>query len=398
MKNIISIITILTFVISSLYSYTYQNKDGNPFVEGQGNLSEAEYLDISLNGKPLWISSIAGESAVYSVVVLENGSSQIFKIEDNRYEDVSEFYDLSHSTGKPPVLSLNQDKLEVHFDSVFLSDGTIIRLSRGEGLYIGEKLIDVHPLPDSRILVDEKDRILLFADPTERYNHGVLGDHIEAESVVLIETKPELVIKTIITIKSPEVIEGIKPLWVDLNRDGEREIIVTVSDIRNGAGLVLFDESGDELARSSFIGMGYRWRHQLTAGPYGPDGEMEILDVMTPHIGGPLEFFRWSGKYLKLFSTIGGFTSHVMGSGNLDMTVGGDFNGNNISEIIAPAFNRSELGAIERNESGSIVVYRLGLSGRITTNLSSFRFSDGRISLAVGMDNNVMRIWLPDIE
>ena len=90
-----------------------------------------------------------------------------------------------------------------------------------------------------------------------------------------------------------QVIEGIAPIWVDWNQDGEREIIVTLSDLANGAQVVVFNEQGKRIAEGPAIGQGYRWRHQIAVAPFGPNGEMELVDVLTPHLGGVVEFYQW---------------------------------------------------------------------------------------------------------
>jgi hypothetical protein len=114
-------------------------------------------------------------------------------------------------------------------------------------------------------------------------------------------------------------VEGIAPIWTDLTGDGGREIIVTLSDPEGGARLAVYSEAGEQLAVGSAIGRGYRWRHQLVVAPFGPTGDLELADVMTPHIGGIVEFFQLAGDRLKLIAQTSGYSSHVLGSRNLDM-------------------------------------------------------------------------------
>ena len=388
-------------------SFTYQTKDGNPFVAGHGYLPEYGYMDIKLKGKPIWISTIVDNEQIIAVAVLDDGTSQAFQINNGEYDEISDQVVLEKRKHSPPSLLVQEGDviwIDSDVDShdfnhpVVLSDGRVVVSLLNGGLLIGNKKININPLPDGRILVDDDDRILLLTDPTPLYGHGVLGDKLEASSFTLIETDPEISIKEIVKISSPGVIEGIKPLWYDLNGDGTREILVTISDRFQGAKLVLFDEQGKLLAESSSIGMGNRWRHQLTIGPIGPEGEIEIVDILTPHIGGPMEFFRWEGSRLSVKSSIRGYTSHVMGSVNLDMSVAGDFNGDGIPEVLVPTFNRRVLGAVQRTIYGSEEVYNLPLGSRLATNLSAFSHPDGDISIAAGLENNTLRIWLPDVE
>ena len=130
--------------------------------------------------------------------------------------------------------------------------------------------LPVNALPDARILSDGTGRVLLLAGPTTDYDHNVLGDNVEASQIVLVDAQTPAVITTIDV--QGGVVEGIAPLWADLNGDGEREIIVTVSNAQGGARIVAYSEAGEVVAEGPPIGTGYRWRHQLAVAPFGPNG------------------------------------------------------------------------------------------------------------------------------
>jgi hypothetical protein len=105
--------------------------------------------------------------------------------------------------------------------------------------------------------------VLLLTKPSTRYPHGIAGDQLEATEITLLETVPSLRVVTSIVIPSQRVVEGISPIWADLNGDGQREIIVTQSDAQQGAQVVVYSESGERLAAGPAVGRGNRWRHQL---------------------------------------------------------------------------------------------------------------------------------------
>lgn len=385
-------------------SLTYQNTNGNRYVSGKGNLPAAAPLEIKLRGIPQWIVSGADGSDLLIAVALNDGSVQAFRIEGNSYSEITSELNMESLGSAPPVLvnhsgelSLlpNPRNLQSHNHPLKLRDGNMVYIDSRKDLVIGSEVLRINPLSDGRILTDEKGRLLLLTDPTNRYGHGVLGDRIEAGSFTLIETDPRVTISNRIVIDGQAVIEGIMPIWTDIDKDGNREILVTISDRVSGARLVLFDEKGKVLARGPAIGTGFRWRNQLAVAPFGPHGEMEIVDTHTPHIGGPVEFFRWEGDRLTLVASVRGFTSHVMGSRNLDMALAGDFDGNGTVEIIVPSFDRRELGAIERTGRGAQVAYRLELGARLITNLSALVSENGDLGMAAGNDDGILRIWLP---
>ena len=71
----------------------------------------------------------------------------------------------------------------------------------------GQTRLPINALPDARILTDEKGRLLLLTDATQRYRHGVLGDSIEAASITMVETEPEVRVVLKIPIPDDTVVE-----------------------------------------------------------------------------------------------------------------------------------------------------------------------------------------------
>jgi len=126
------------------------------------------------------------------------------------------------------------------------------------GSEIGRLAVDA--LPDARLLVDGQERVLLLTKPSSRYPHGISGDTLEAAEITLLETSPSLQVVTQISIPGQRVVEGITPIWADLNGDGQWEIIVTLSDAEQGAQVVVYSESGKQVAAGPAVGRGNRWR------------------------------------------------------------------------------------------------------------------------------------------
>ena len=143
------------------------------------------------------------------------------------------------------------------------------------------------------------------------------------------------------------------------------------------------------------VGRGKRWRHQLTAGPFGPAGEIEVVDVKTPHIGGVMEFFRFTGDSLQLAAALPSVTTHAIGSRNLDQTVAGDFNGDGQPEVLALDEARRALVAVQRDNDGAAQVWRLDAAADVVSNFAPVELLDGGLAMAVGTADARLRIWLP---
>ncbi len=385
---------------------TYQQPDGNRYQTGQIDLLASQPLDIPLAGIPLWVVGMATDidSSLW-VAALEDGQVQAFSVNAGGYQLI-DLTSNKHTPGMPPALAWDGEGVLLNDQAVDSADFTHPILNRDGNLVFingtgdlvlqvddATQTIPMDALPDGRILSDQNGKLLLLTSPTGVYEHSVLGDALEAKSVTLVDNDGE--IENRIAIHSEQVIEGIAPLWVDLNNDGQREIILTLSDRRNGAQLVVFSESGDLIAQGDPIGTGYRWRHQIAVAPFGPNREVELVDVLTPHIGGVVEFFQLQGDKLIKVAEVSGYTSHVINSRNLDMAVAADVNADGQVELLLPNWNMTELGLIQRNNEGAEILGEIPLNGHLTSNLVLVPFPDGRLAVGAGIDSATLRVWLP---
>jgi hypothetical protein len=391
-----------------VFAQTNLQPDGNRIVGGTGNIPALTAQDVPLEGRPTWVTAVPVDGGLLWVVVLEDGRTQAFFVRNGQAEPYAVTPD-QIPAGMPPLLQLEngeaaivvpngESSLLTHPVSINGTDDTAYIDASGN-LVVQQAgipmTLSVNAQPDARILVDENGRLLLHTDPTDEYGHGIMGDKLEAGSLTLVATQPEPEIIRTIPAADGYVLEGIAPIWVDLDGDGMREIVVTRSNANDGAQIVVLDETGNLLATGPAIGQGGRWRHQLSAGPFGPNGEMELVDVLTPHIGGPTEFFQWKGDELVVVADVNGYTSHVIGSRNLDMNAAGQFDESGRLTLLLPNQARTELGGIQRSDDGAQLSWTLPLSGQLVTNIAASPLIDGRLAVGVGLDNHTLRIWQP---
>lgn len=389
--------------IPPVYGRTYHQANGNRFVEGRGDLAALEPLDIVLSGRPEWVVSAPFGDGVLWVTVLEDGTVQAFEVKENVNVNVS----VNVPVGHPPLLVIEEGVVRllvvegmsavthpVPLENGFAyvnTDGNLVINQRGT-----ETVLPVNALPDTRIMTDDHGRLLLLTQPDESYPHNVLGDAVEAKSVTLIETDPEPRVVREIVMEADWVIEGVAPLWVDWDGDGAREIIVTRTRAGDGAQIVVYSEDGTLLAQGEAIGRSRRWRHQLAIAPFGLDGEMMLVDVLTPHIGGQVEFYSWNDDELTIETGLSGYTSHVIGTRNLDMAVAGDWVGSGGAQLLLPSQDRMMLGVvgITDGDGAADVLLDVPVGGQVVTNLSTVSHSDG-LAVGVGRADNTLRIWQP---
>jgi len=373
-----------------------------------GAIPGAVTLDIELSGVPLWlVAAPFGAGSVWAVA-LEDGTTQAFLVQSGRAVAM-DITSASLPAGAPAALAVAGDEAYLLAAPLggaselthpvplggpgrlaFIdSEGDLVLWQNGSEA--GGLAVDA--LPDARLLVDEQERVLLLTKPSSRYPHGIAGDRLEATEITLLETHPPLKAVTRISIPGQRVVEGISPIWADLNGDGRREIIVTISDSEQGAQVVVYSESGDQLAAGPAVGRGNRWRHQIAVAPFGVNGELELAEVLTPHIGGIAGFYRLDGESLNLVAQQAGVTSHTIGSRNLDMGIAGDLDGDGQPELVVFDQSFTDLTAMRRTADGIEIAWQTPVGGKAATNLASVNL-DGGISLGVGRDDGVLRIWL----
>lgn len=389
--------------------YIKNSAGGNRLISGTGNLPRMNPIDIELTGKPAWVASVSLERGSIWAVTMDDGRVNAFKIISGYIEPLV-IVPEKLPPGAPPVLTVMGElpsliKPKFYFRNfltypVLINEsGLLAGINTQGSLFIKEnkkmQSLDVKALPDSRILIDKNGQLLFLTGPTNKYSHGILGDVIEATTITLVTTDRVPRVLLTIPIERESVIEEISPLWADLNGNGKKEIIVTVSNQRQGSRIIVFNEKGELIAEGPAIGHGYRWRHHIAVAPFGPKGELELAVVRTPHIGGVVEFYRLFQGKLEIIAETDGYSSHRIGSRNLEMVAAGDFDGDGKIEVLIPNNNFTELGGIRRTERGSQVAWHIPVNGRISTNLSALTLRNGKIAIGVGTEDGRLKLWIP---
>jgi hypothetical protein len=206
-----------------------------------------------------------------------------------------------------------------------LKDGNQHRLARLEpnasGIWQRVALSERNVLPDARPLQADLDgsgdggHVVVLAGPnSERYNHGVLGDAIEATRVTLLE-RHNLKLMRELVLDAPWVLEDIAPRKVRLA--GGRDGLLSVHAGPAGGQLVLIDADLNNAsslrlaAQGPALGRVNRWMSPMVCGEHW-------LAVHTPHIGGVLHAYRQDGIHLQATRWLSGVSNHRIGSRWLD--------------------------------------------------------------------------------
>ena len=350
---------------------------GNRVIEGPGAIFDTEPIVVEAPVADTTAVWIAPSGPTDWVVVYSDGSVDAVSASagiDATAEPI-EIDPFDPSPGSPLVVNVE--------------GGTLV-----EGHDVRRALF-TDPLPDTRVTTDGS-QLVAIGGPTDRYPHGVLGDDFEGSTIEVVDAEGTR--RTPITIDGPDVFEAVSPMLADVDGDGDVDAVMTVSNADTGSRLAVYDlGDGTIVGESEPIGQGNRWRNLLAVAPVGPNGETEVIDVRTPHIGGTLQFFQLVGGRLEQVASAENYSTHQIGSRNLDLGIVTDADGDGRLDVLLPTQDMTELAVVARDaksDTGTREVGRVALGGRVTSNIAAM-LTDRGVAYAVGVSDGTIHFWLP---
>ncbi len=198
-------------------------------------------------------------------------------------------------------------------------------------------------LPDGRVAHGTKDiRRAWLADPTTRYDHGVLGDKIEAASVV-IETRNGT--RHTVNAGPDAVFEDLRLRLADFG-DKHDSIVVVKSYLKRGSSLAVIGRRHGRykvVAETPPIGRPHRWLDPAGIADFTGDGKPDIALVRMPHALGQLELWTFDGHSLTKREQMPDFSNHIAGTRALQMAAVIDVDGDGAADLALPSLDRSRL-------------------------------------------------------
>lgn len=227
-----------------------------------------------------------------------------------------------------------------------------------------------------------------YAAPTRRYDHGIMGDSIEAAALVAKDNKGNV---HRYQLDKNSVFEDLTPRLVDLDGDGKPEVITIRSFLDKGASLAVFGLVQNKLkllATTPPIGLSHRWLNVAGTGDFNKDGAIDIAIVVTPHIGGTLEIWSYKSGKLQKTASMHGFSNHFIGSRNLNLSYVADVNGDGKPDIAVPGASRRALRIMSLTDNKLSQLASIPLSHRITQNIGYLPHPTKQIPLfLLGLSN-----------
>ena len=238
-------------------------------------------------------------------------------------------------------------------------------------------------LADGRVTTGMHDiaRVWLAA-PTGRYDHGILGDKIEAGSLV-IETRDGK--RHTVRLRRDAVFEDLEPRLADLDGDGHDEIVVVKSYLRRGSALAVIGRHRGRyaiLAETPPLGGPHRWLDPAGIADFDGDGTPDIVLVRQPHVVGALELWSLRDGRLHKRAEMADFANHIAGTRAIDMAVQADFDGDGIADLALPSRDRRALRIISFAPMPREIA-RVALPAKAVTNLGLIAGTPPRVVLGL---------------
>ena len=224
-------------------------------------------------------------------------------------------------------------------------------------------------LPGSQIATGKHDVARAWlAEPTDRYDHDILGSRNEAGALV-IELRDGA--RQIVHLKPDAVFEDLKPRIVDLDGDNQDAIVVVKSYLKRGSALaVIAERKGrfDVVTETPPLGAPHRWLAPAGIADFTGDHHPDIAVVRQPHAVGTIELWSWRDGRLQKGPEMPDAANHIAGTRALDMAAVGDFDADNIPDIAIPSFDRTHLRIVSFSPQPREIA-NVALPARAVTNL-----------------------------
>jgi FG-GAP-like repeat len=245
-----------------------------------------------------------------------------------------------------------------------------------------------HPKPPSGSLRDARVAVgrdivarAWLADPTDRYQHGILGDSIEAGSLHIARRDGT---QGALRLGADAVFEDIEPRIAMIG--GSEKIVVVKSYLSRGSAVAIVDpRSATVVAETAPVGHPHAWVSPAGFADFDGDGTIDMALVRQPHVVGVMELWSWQHGRLVKSGEVADVSNHFVGSRSLHMNHVADFDGDGHPDIAVPDRERRTLRLIGFAPKSHDIA-RIVLPARVATNIGGLPVGD-RAALVFGLED-----------
>ncbi|WP_419850810.1 hypothetical protein [Candidatus Poriferisocius sp.] len=372
---------------------------------GTGFIQQITTKDINLGDVPTWVTGTSTPDGDVWAVALADGTVYGYQIPIGGQPSPINIPGDRLAPGQPPVLAVQGNSVRLATTPANASPNSVpVYLTGNRAAYVDnlQRLTVLEPdgtlwrpelkvLPDTRVVQISPEKVLVLAEPTDRFPHSALGDNLEATAVVVVTVG----VNEVDTIyqSGDDVIESIAPLLADVDGDGIHDVVLTVSNDSEIWFEVASSTGGGVVAISDPVDRLLGWRHLVAVGPLSPTGQTEIVEVLYPDAQGSVRFLSLSGGRLGVVATRTGYQSHEFGARNLEQAVAADVDRDSYVEVILPTLDRQHIAGVRHGPDGAVDMWSRPLGGTLATNIAVLTRPDGTMSVAAATIEGSLRIW-----
>ena len=180
--------------------------------------------------------------------------------------------------------------------------------------------------------------------PIGNSRHSVFGKDINSGGGFLFQ-KRNGQIQTLI-LNEKEVFTDLAPRVVDLDADGQEELVLIKTDEERGTTLNIYSsgfKSPTLITTTQAIGNSDGWLNPVGFGDFDGDGNLELAYIQDPHDEGVLRLLNYDQGQLTELAAQAGYSNHKPASPVLELSVVVDWNGDGRDEIAVPLSDRMTL-------------------------------------------------------
>ena len=383
--------------------------DGNRLASGSGLgtgfIQQVTTKDVNLGAIPTWVTGASTPDGDVWAVALADGTVYGYKVPIGDQPVLIDIPGDRLAPGQAPVLAIQGSSVRLATTPANASPNSVpVYLAGGRAVYVDnlQRLTvleadgalwrpDLKVLPDTRVAQISPEKVLVLADPSDRYPHSTLGDNLEATAAVVVTVgvnEVEAVYES-----GDDVIESIAPLLADVDGDGIDDVVLTVSNDRDVWITVASSAGGGVLATSDPVDRLLGWRQLVAVGPLGPSGQTEIAEVLYPDSTGSLRFLVLQGGDLEVATARSPYRTHEFGARNLEQAVAADVDRDGNIEVIVPTQDREHIAGVRHGPDGAAEMWTRPLGGTLATNIAVLIRPDGTLSVAAATLEGSLRIW-----
>lgn len=118
-----------------------------------------------------------------------------------------------------------------------------------------------------------------------------------------------------------------------------------------------------------------------------------MVEIRTPHTSGMVRYYRLSQQGFDYIAGTEAYTSHTIGSRNLDMVTVGDFDGDGVPEVVIQDQSQGTLYGLQRTPCGVNVAWNVTILSRLQSNLAvSCNTDTNSLDILFATQESLMRL------